>query len=181
MSLKPGYQSKKDIIYKCNKCGNLDAMIKGETAKHCIFCAKNNNKQLWLETNNEILIMTKSVRQLIEKRKTWWDKIADGINYFCGSMLFVNLHVAWFAVWLGYNSIAKIPFDPYPFGMLTLIVSLEAIMLSTFILISQNKQSEIDELRSELDYRVDIKSEKMTAETLALLQEVHKMLIDDKK
>src|SRR5690349_7149225 len=63
------------------------------------------------------------------------DRIADGVTWFAGSMMFVYLHAAWFIAW-----VAVRPFgDGFPFGLLTMLVSLEAIFLSTFIMISQNR------------------------------------------
>jgi len=171
--LKVGKKAKKDLIYKCSRCGNLQAMIEGEVASPCEICIEKGNKQDWLETNKHILIMTKNIRKEIERKKTASDKISDGITDFCGSMKFIYIHIVWFISWLIYNLNAKDPFDPFPFGLLTLIVSLEAILLATFILISQNRQSEVQDLRSELDYQTDIRSEKNTAETLALLSKIY--------
>ena len=62
------------------------------------------------------------------------NRIADAITTFAGSMMFVYLHIAWFAVWIAFKV------EKYPFGLLTMIVSLEAIFLSTFVMISQNRQ-----------------------------------------
>jgi len=117
----------------------------------------------------------------IEKNKTFLDKISDFITDFSGSELFIFLHIIWFSFWLVYNLIASQPFDPYPFGLLTLVVSLEAIFLATFILISQNKTDQINDIRSELDYQTDIKSEKNTAEVLALLKKIYSLSKKDKK
>ena len=69
-------------------------------------------------------------------------RIADAITAFCGNMLFVYVHVAIFAVWIGARGFGH---DHYPFNFLTMAVSLEAIFLSTFILISQNRQQEVSE------------------------------------
>ena len=63
-------------------------------------------------------------------------RIADRITQFAGSMLFVYVHVVWFAIWIGFRV------EKYPFGLLTMIVSLEAIFLSTFVMISQNRADE---------------------------------------
>src|SRR5262244_2147224 len=82
------------------------------------------------------------------------DRIADAITHFCGSMAFVYVHVAWFGGWMLWHFLPGLPqairFDPYPFQFLTFVVSLEAIFLSTFILISQNRQSQLSELRNHL-------------------------------
>jgi uncharacterized membrane protein len=65
-------------------------------------------------------------------------RIADAITSFAGSMTFVYVHIAWFALWILFGGIL-IRFDKFPFGLLTMIVSLEAIFLSTFVMISQNR------------------------------------------
>jgi uncharacterized membrane protein len=71
-----------------------------------------------------------------ERRQSLENRVADQITRFAGSMRFVYLHVVWFAAWIGLRV------EPYPFGLLTMIVSLEAIFLSTFVLISQNRTDE---------------------------------------
>jgi uncharacterized membrane protein len=75
-------------------------------------------------------------------------KLAESISRFAGSMAFVYIHVVWFAFWIIFS--VRIG-DPFPFGLLTMIVSLEAIFLSTFILVTQNRQAEIAEERAEED------------------------------
>lgn len=173
MPLKPGQKSPTNAIYKCSKCGNINALIKGEVASECDVCMTNNNKQAWIDTGKEIIFITKNIKGLIERRMTLTDRLTDKITAFCGNMIFVYVHLIWFALWLIYNSVAEKPFDPFPFGILTMIVSLEAILLATLILIFQNRQVEISELRSESDYRVDLKTEKKISEVLALLREIH--------
>jgi uncharacterized membrane protein len=88
------------------------------------------------------------------------DKIASWITRFAGSIPFFIVHVAWFGTWIAYNEIAPasgLPaFDPFPYLFLTLTVSLEAIMLSTFILITQNRQSRQDRMRDEIDLERDM-------------------------
>ncbi len=88
-------------------------------------------------------------------------RIADWIAWFSGSMPFLILNLLWFVVWIIINifpaGVAR--FDPYPFGLLTMIVSLEAIFLSCFVLISQNRQAEKDRIRSDIEYEVNIKAE----------------------
>ncbi len=174
--LKVGQKSKKDLIYKCSVCGKIESLIKGETASPCEICLKKKRygKQYWVATSKEILILNKNVRRVVEGKKSLSDKISDAITDFCGSMYFIYLHMIWFLGWIFYNIYAPDPFDPYPFGMLTLVVSLEAIVLATFILISQNRQSEISEMRSELDYQIDLRSEKNSAEILDLLGKIYK-------
>jgi len=99
----------------------------------------------------------------IAKFKKTEDKIADKITNFAGTMSFVYIHSVWFGLWVIINLGllgAGLAFDTFPFGLLTLIVSLEAIFLSTFVMISQNRQANAAEIRSELDYQTDVKAEK---------------------
>ena len=92
------------------------------------------------------------------------NRIADRITEFAGSMRFVYIHMVWFAVWIALNVgllgflIGK-GFDPFPFGLLTMIVSLEAIFLATFVMISQNRQAARADLRSQLDFENNIRGE----------------------
>lgn len=72
-------------------------------------------------------------------------KLADVITRFAGSMFFVYIHVVWFALWLLYATQIG---DPFPFGLLTMVVSLEAIFLATFIMVAQNRQAEISQQRA---------------------------------
>jgi len=90
------------------------------------------------------------------------NKAADRITAFSGSMNFVYIHLVWFAVWIGVNvGLAGInrEFDHFPFGLLTLVVSLEAIFLATFVMISQNRQAARSDIRTQLDFENNIRSE----------------------
>jgi uncharacterized membrane protein len=90
------------------------------------------------------------------------DQTADKITSFAGSMRFIYVHIAWFSVWvLGNLGLAGLGFhfDRFPFGLLTLIVSLEAIFLATFVMISQNRQAARSEFRAELDFENNLRGE----------------------
>jgi uncharacterized membrane protein/CheY-like chemotaxis protein len=80
------------------------------------------------------------VRQKAVREQSMQDRIANGMTSFSGSMTFFYVHIAWFLVWFVLNTghLWVVPFDPYPYGFLTMVVSLEAIFLATFVLISQN-------------------------------------------
>lgn len=81
-------------------------------------------------------------------------------------MRFVYLHALWFAVWITFNEGLFGPsavWDPYPFGLLTMIVSLEAIFLSTFVMVSQNRQAIREKVRADLDFETNIRSEVWSA------------------
>jgi uncharacterized membrane protein len=101
------------------------------------------------------------LRREEEQKKSAQDRAADGLTAFSGSMIFVYIHLVWFGLWiminLGWSGIK--PFDPFPFGLLTLIVSLEAIFLSTFVLISQNRAGEVADKRADLDLQIDLLAE----------------------
>ena len=98
------------------------------------------------------------------------DQVADVIANFCGSMPFVWAHLIWFAVWIIVDTVPGIKhFDPFPFNFLTLIVSLEAIFLSTFILISQNHETRLSEKRNKLDLQVNLLTEQENTKMLTLL------------
>ena len=88
-------------------------------------------------------------------------------------MTFVWIHVAIFTAWLGYNVLPVFkPFDPYPFTFLTLVVSLEAIFLSTFILISQNYDMRISERRNQLDLQINLLAEQENTLMLQMLDRI---------
>ena len=88
--------------------------------------------------------------------------IADGVTSFAGSMKFVYIHGIWFGIWVALNvGLAGVSreFDKFPFGLLTMIVSLEAIFLATFVMISQNRQAARSDIRSRLDFENNLRSE----------------------
>src|SRR5215831_17478423 len=102
------------------------------------------------------------------------DYIADAITNFCGSMAFVYVHVVWFGGWILWHVLLglfwSVRIDPYPFQFLTFVVFLEAIFLSTFILISQNRQNHITELRNHLDLQINLLSEQENSKVLSMLE-----------
>ena len=113
-------------------------------------------------------------------RRTPTDCAVDAITDFCGRMTFVWVHVIWFAVWVLMNTLSAVPhrlrFDPFPFQFLTLAVSLEAIFLSAFILISQNRQGRLAERRNHLDLQINLLSEQENTKMLAMLETIQKHL-----
>jgi uncharacterized membrane protein len=106
-----------------------------------------------------------------KEERTRSDLVAEGIAKFCGSMTFVWVHVVWFGAWLLINLVPGIRhIDPFPFTFLTLVVSLEAIFLSTFILISQNQDTRISERRNHLDLQINLLSEQENTRMIAMLR-----------
>jgi CRP/FNR family cyclic AMP-dependent transcriptional regulator len=133
---------------------------------------------------------TRNVNEEHEDRRTLVQKSADWIAGFAGSIPFLLLHLGFFAFWLIVNwlHIPGIPqFDPYPFGFLTLAVSLEAIFLSVFVLLSQNRQAAKDRVHADIEYDVNLKAEleiahlhekidRLTGDLLVRLDRVHRLL-----
>lgn len=103
--------------------------------------------------------VSRNVNEIVEEKLTFGQRLADTIAEFSGSIPFLILNTVFFGVWLSMNAFPPVAFDPYPFGLLTMIVSLEAIFLSIFVLVSQNRQAEKDRIRNELDYQVNLKAE----------------------
>ena len=111
-------------------------------------------------------------------------RIADAVTGFAGSMTFVYVHIVWFAFWIA------LPVEKYPFGLLTMIVSLEAIFLSTFVMISQNRADARRQIFADGQYQMiqeeqkqnlelieqGKRLEKLTQSVLALTTEVHDLL-----
>lgn len=105
--------------------------------------------------------VSRNANEEMEGHSTTLQRITDWIAWFSGSMLFLVVNGAWFTTWIVLNTLhVGVPaFDPYPFNFLTMTVSLEAIFLSCFVLISQNRQAEKDRVRSDIEYEVNIKAE----------------------
>lgn len=116
-----------------------------------------------LRQNAEILRNSASRNVNIEEedRRTLVGRIADAVTDFTGTIRFLILHVLGFTAWILLN-VDVFPiaaFDPFPFGLLTMIVSLEAIILSVFVLLSQNRQAARDRIRGDIEYQVNLKAE----------------------
>ncbi len=100
-----------------------------------------------------------------------FDQLADRIGAFGGSRHFLWVHVLFFSGWIAVNTWPGVShFDPYPFTFLTLVVSLEAIFLSAFILISQNQAARLSERRNQLDLQINLLTEQENTKMLVLLQ-----------
>ena len=138
-----------------------------------------------VKSQSEILEKNVAATMAMQRReaegRSFQDRVAAFITDFSGSMAFVYFHAIWFGLWmllnLGFVHIPHVTqFDPYPFGLLTLVVSLEAIFLSTFVLIAQNNLAAVSERRAELDLQVNLLAEQKTAKVLDLLDTVAREL-----
>jgi len=162
-------------VYECLENSELKAFKKGEIFTEPDEQGVSAGDVTWVPTDNIIDFITKNLNVEYEKIETLQLRIAELITDFAGTMVFVYFHIVWFGLWITANEGwfgAQYIFDPYPYGLLTMIVSLEAIFLATFIMISQNVQGKRSELRDELEYQTNINAEKGVAEILAILKEL---------
>jgi CRP/FNR family cyclic AMP-dependent transcriptional regulator len=107
---------------------------------------------------------SRNVNEEAEDNRTSVMKVADWISAFSGSLTFLFIHAGVFAIWIALNvqPISRTPiggWDEYPFGLLTMSVSLEAIFLSVFVLLSQNRQAARDRVRNDIEYNINLKAE----------------------
>lgn len=113
------------------------------------------------------------VEEEVRKRRGIKDRIADAIGTFAGTVGFVLLHLAWFAAWVVINAglVPRLPrFDPYPYQLLCMIVSLEGVLLSTFVLIKQNRMTLSSDRRNHLDLQINLLTEKEVTKVIQMLE-----------
>ena len=122
--------------------------------------------------------MIADVVKLEPSRRTLGERLAERITNFTGSLLFVWIHIVWFSLWItldlpwwGFR-----PFDPFPFTFLTMIVSLEAIFLSAFILMAESTQSRLADQRARVNLEVDMIAEREVTKLVELVVAIHQHL-----
>ena len=138
------------------------------------------------ETDNPLLcnVIERNIRTIIDlrhkaaNRRNLEDRVSDIITDVSGRMIFVYFHAVWFGLWIILNTglLGFKAFDPFPYGLLTMIVSLEAIFLSTFVLISQNRMNALAESRADLDLHIGLLSEHETTRVLQMLDAIQTKL-----
>jgi len=130
-------------------------------------------------------LVVQSLKGKADAKRTLADKFADSLTSQFGSVFFLSINALWFVSWIVINMgfIPGVePFDPFPFGLLTMIVSLEAIFLAIIVLISQNRAARIAELREEIDLQINSIAETEISKTLmlvGLLLEKQGIKVDD--
>ncbi len=115
------------------------------------------------------------LEQEAAQRRSLADRVADLIAGFAGTVVFVLLHLAWFIAWASINTglIPILPaFDPYPFQLLCMIVSMEGVLLATFVLIKQNRMSALADERSHLDLQISLLAEQEVTKVLQMLERI---------
>jgi uncharacterized membrane protein len=118
------------------------------------------SKHLSLEPNPVLVEHAK------ERAESAQNRLADRITDFAGSMRFVYLHVLWFGLWIGLGA------EKYPYGLLTMIVSLEAIFLSTFVMISQNRADAKRQIISDQQWTTVKEEDQQNQELLHLSNQI---------
>jgi uncharacterized membrane protein len=129
-------------------------------------------------------VIERNIRTIIHLRlkaareRSVQDRLADAITAFSGRMVFAYVHIVWFGVWILLNTgrVGVRAFDPFPYGLLTMVVSLEAIFLSTFVLISQNRLSVETEHRADLDLHIGLLTEHELTRVLQMLDAIQDKL-----
>jgi len=129
-------------------------------------------------------VMERNIRTIIHLRtktaseRGLQDRIADVITSVSGRMIFAYVHIVWFGIWILLNTgrFGVRIFDPFPYGLLTMVVSLEAIFLSTFVLISQNRLSAESDRRADLDLQIGLLTEHELTRVLQMLDAIQDKL-----
>src|SRR5687767_3955667 len=129
-------------------------------------------------------VIERNIRTIIHLRtkaareRSLQSRIADALTFFSGRMIFAYVHIIWFGIWILLNTgrFGVKPFDPFPYGLLTMVVSLEAIFLSTFVLISQNRLGEETERRADLDLHIGLLTEHELTRVLQMLDAIQDKL-----
>ena len=146
----------------------------------------NRTEKEGQEKDNPALskVIERNIRTIIHLRtkaaheRGLQSRIADAITSVSGRMIFAYVHIVWFALWILLNTgrFGVHVFDPFPYGLLTMVVSLEAIFLSTFVLISQNRLGEETERRADLDLHIGLLTEHELTRVLQMLDAIQDKL-----
>ena len=127
---------------------------------------------------------TRNIRAIVElerrsrREQTRSERVSDAISRFAGSLGFVAVHLACFVGWALWNALAPEPlrFDPYPYGLLTFIVSMEGVLIATFVLITQNRMTLQSNQRDRLNLQVDLLAEQEMTLMLRMLRRISEHL-----
>jgi uncharacterized membrane protein len=134
------------------------------------------------ETRSPEQVITDLFLLPLKVSRSWAERLADWLTKSFGTIGFLVGNALFFGIWYLINS-GRVPgiavFDPSPYGLLTTMVSLEAIFLSIIVLISQNRASKLDEVRNEVDFQVNIHTEKEVTKMLRMLDDIsHKLGVE---
>lgn len=139
-----------------------------------------SNAEQSLPKNEQRRQTIKSFEARALRSRSLLTQVADDLTAIFGSTTFLFLNIAWFSFWipinLGWFEPTIPAFDPYPFGLLTMIVSLEAIFLSIFVLVSQNRSAYMNSLREEIHLQVNLIAEEEITKILDILSDMRKKM-----
>jgi Predicted membrane protein len=150
----------------CPRCG-------GDNPSDAIFCGNPDCRKALGEF--------KYSAEEIDRESRLHEKVADRVSSFIGNPYFIVLHAVWFVLWVAVNTgliTMSAKFDEYPFGLLGIILSVEAIFITGFLLISQNRQSSFADKRSELDYEVNVRTFREIQNVRGLLESMQQRIDD---
>jgi uncharacterized membrane protein len=145
---------------RCPACG-------GANAAEAVFCANPACRKALGEF--------RFVREELAARARWHERLADRVSAFVGKPHFLLVHALWFGLWVAGNTgvLAVVAhFDEYPFSLLGLILAIEAIFITGFLLISSNRQAAHAEARAELDYEVNVRSYRKLRDVEVVLRDL---------
>ncbi len=157
--------------------GDLDEFLRlrPEAAMHLLAATGRRLREITTRLRHTA---SRNINEELADQRTRVMKVADWISMFSGSIPFLLIHVVLFAIWILLNagplkrtSIGN--WDPFPFGLLTMVVSLEAILLSVFVLLSQNRQASRDSVRNQIEYDVNLKAELEIAHLHEKVDQMH--------
>ncbi|MGQ0592174.1 MAG: DUF1003 domain-containing protein [Gammaproteobacteria bacterium] len=140
---------------------------RGENPPDAVFCASPEC--------HKALGEFRYVIEELAAQSSLLERLADKVTAFTGRPHFVTIHVLWFLAWVILNSgaiVAGVVFDAYPYSLLGIILAIEAILITSFVLISQNRQNAHQDQRAELDYEVNVKAYRKLGEIQAALGKV---------
>ncbi len=158
VSLSNGLTDSTPGVVTCPACG-------GENSPQAIFCEN--------PACHKALGEFRYVREELREEARWHESLAERVAAFIGKPHFVAVHILIFATWVAVNTgiIALVQsFDAYPFGLLSILLAAEAIFITGFLLISQNRQNAHADKRAELDYEVNVRTYREIHEIKAMLQ-----------
>lgn len=119
-----------------------------------------------------MVAMNMNWHQEDRSKRSFGDRVSDVIADFVGSWPFTILHIVGFAAWI------LIPVEPFPYGLLTMMVSLEAIFLTTLVMMSENRQAQRDRIQAEADYETNVKAEEEIEELQQRLARIENEKLD---
>lgn len=132
-----------------------------------------------LEKTQQRKEIVESFKARSDRNRNWSERLADNLSAIFGSVEFILLNALWFGGWIAWNTNlipGVVPFDPFPFGLLTTAVSLEAIFLSLFILVTQNRASKVEDVREEVDLNINLLTEQEVTKLLHMVDDIHRHL-----